>query len=201
MYAAIGRHPNEATGFDDADLAELRGARRAPALRGDRRDRPRLLPRLRARAPTRSARSRRRSSSRATTGKPLVIHTRAAEDDTLATLARARATGLRGDPALLLDARAASRSASADGWWISFAGNVTYPKADDLRAAAERVPADRLLVETDAPYLTPQAVRKAAATSPRTSSTPRASSPSAAASPTRSSRRAVERNAAALFGW
>jgi TatD DNase family protein len=46
------------------------------------------------------------------------------------------------------------------GWWISFAGNVTYPKAEDLAAAAEQVPLDRLLVETDAPYLTPQAVRK-----------------------------------------
>ena len=43
------------------------------------------------------------------------------------------------------------------GWWISFAGNVTYPKAQDLAEAAERVPLDRLLVETDAPYLTPQA--------------------------------------------
>ena len=48
----------------------------------------------------------------------------------------------------------------AEGWWISFAGNVTYPKAGDLADAAERVPDDRLLVETDAPYLTPQAVRK-----------------------------------------
>ena len=46
-----------------------------------------------------------------------------------------------------------------DDWWISFAGNVTYPKADALRTAALRVPADRLLVETDAPYLAPQAVR------------------------------------------
>jgi len=46
------------------------------------------------------------------------------------------------------------------GWWISFAGNVTYPKARDLAAAAERVPLDRMLVETDAPYLTPQPQRK-----------------------------------------
>ena len=46
------------------------------------------------------------------------------------------------------------------GWWISFAGNVTYPKAQDLASAAERVPLDRLLVETDAPYLPPQEVRK-----------------------------------------
>ena len=46
-----------------------------------------------------------------------------------------------------------------DDWWISFAGNVTYPKAADLRVAAIRVPAERLLVETDAPYLAPQVVR------------------------------------------
>jgi TatD DNase family protein len=46
------------------------------------------------------------------------------------------------------------------GWWISFAGNVTYPKATDLADAAAKVPLERLLVETDAPYLTPQEVRK-----------------------------------------
>ncbi len=47
-----------------------------------------------------------------------------------------------------------------DDWWFSFAGNVTYPKNEALRVAASRVPLDRLLVETDAPFLTPQAVRK-----------------------------------------
>ena len=47
----------------------------------------------------------------------------------------------------------------AAGWWISFAGNVTYPKAPELREAARLVPDDRLLVETDAPYLAPQPVR------------------------------------------
>jgi len=45
------------------------------------------------------------------------------------------------------------------GWWISFAGNVTYPKAVELAAAAAIVPAQRLLVETDAPYLAPQSRR------------------------------------------
>ncbi len=44
-------------------------------------------------------------------------------------------------------------------WWVSFAGNVTFPKADPLREAMLRVPPERLLVETDAPYLAPQAVR------------------------------------------
>jgi TatD DNase family protein len=46
-----------------------------------------------------------------------------------------------------------------EDWWISFAGNVTYPKAEALRTAALRVPATRLLVETDAPFLSPQAMR------------------------------------------
>ena len=48
----------------------------------------------------------------------------------------------------------------ARGYWISFAGNVTYKSASELAAAAARVPQDRMLVETDAPYLTPQVVRK-----------------------------------------
>jgi TatD DNase family protein len=90
--------------------------------------------------------------------KPLVIHTRAAEDDTIGTLAE-RAQGLE----VIL--HCFSMPGRLDeclehGWWISFAGNVTYPKAPDLADAAERVPLDRLLVETDAPYLTPQPVRK-----------------------------------------
>jgi TatD DNase family protein len=44
-------------------------------------------------------------------------------------------------------------------YYVSFAGNVTYPKAEDLRAAAAAVPRDRLLAETDCPYLAPQPVR------------------------------------------
>ena len=92
------------------------------------------------------------------TGKPLVIHTRAAEDDTIATL-RERADGL--DVILHCFSMPDRLEECLDeGWWISFAGNVTYPKNADLAAAAEQVPDDRLLVETDAPYLTPQVVRK-----------------------------------------
>ncbi len=48
----------------------------------------------------------------------------------------------------------------AEGWWISFAGNVTYPANAELAAAVRKVPADKLLVETDAPYLTPVPHRK-----------------------------------------
>jgi TatD DNase family protein len=87
-----------------------------------------------------------------------VIHTRAAEDDTIGTLV-AQADGLE----VILHCFSMPgrlEECLERGWWISFAGNVTYPQATDLADAAERVPLDRLLVETDAPYLTPQPVRK-----------------------------------------
>jgi TatD DNase family protein len=87
-----------------------------------------------------------------------VIHTRSAEDDTIATL-RERAVGV---DVILHCFSMPDRldECLAEGWWISFAGNVTYPKNEDLAEAAARVPDDRILVETDAPYLTPQPMRK-----------------------------------------
>ena len=88
-------------------------------------------------------------------GKPVVIHTRAADDDTLAGLADHPGTVVLhcfSSPHML-------PTALDRGWYISFAGNVTFPKAVDLRLAATQVPAERLLAETDSPYLAPQPVR------------------------------------------
>jgi TatD DNase family protein len=157
VYAAIGRHPNEATGYDDAVTAELRELAAHPRCRAigetgldDYRDyAPRADQERAFRAQIEIAQELR---------KPLVIHTRAAEADTVATL-DAHADGLE---VILHCFSMPDRldECVERGWWISFAGNVTYPKAQDLAAAAERVPLDRLLVETDAPYLTPQVVRK-----------------------------------------
>jgi len=87
--------------------------------------------------------------------KPVVIHTRAADDDTRERLLAHDGTVILhcfSSPALL-------DAAIERGWYVSFAGNVTYKNAGDLRAAARRVPADRLLAETDCPYLAPQPVR------------------------------------------
>lgn len=157
VYAAIGRHPNEATGFDDADLAELAAlaAHEKCVAIGEtgldfyRDYAPRADQERAFHAQIELAGS---------TGKPLVIHTRAADDDTIATL-KERAAGLR---VILhcfsMSARIDECLAEPD-WWLSFAGNLTYPKAADLRGAALKVPAQRLLVETDAPYLSPQVVR------------------------------------------
>ena len=89
------------------------------------------------------------------TGKPVVIHTRAADDDTAARLVAHEGRVVLhcfSSPPLL-------EPALEHGWYVSFAGNVTYKNASDLRAAARRVPADRLLAETDSPYLAPQPVR------------------------------------------
>jgi len=88
-------------------------------------------------------------------GKPVVIHTRAADDDTRARLV------LHDGPVVLhcFSSPPLFDAALEHGWYVSFAGNVTYKNAFDLRAAARRVPADRLLAETDSPYLAPQPVR------------------------------------------
>ena len=88
---------------------------------------------------------------------PIVVHSRAADDDTLAVL-----TALPEDATVVLHCFSSLRllgPALERGWFVSFAGNVTYPKAVELRTAAARVPADRILAETDCPYLSPQPVR------------------------------------------
>lgn len=88
-------------------------------------------------------------------GKPVVIHTRAADEDTLTALAGHEGTVVLhcfSSPHLL-------PTALECGWYVSFAGNASFPKAVDLRLAATQVPADRILAETDSPYLAPQPMR------------------------------------------
>jgi TatD DNase family protein len=197
VFAAIGRHPNEATGYDDAVTRRLRELAAHPNCRAigetgldyyrdyaPREDQERAFA-----AQIEIAREH---------GKPLIIHTRAAEDDTIATLARdAR------DLQVVLHCFSMPgrlQECLDHGWWISFAGNVTYPKAADLADAAQQIPLDRILVETDAPYLTPQVLRK------------ERNRPAYVAHTARfiAERRgiaygeleaAVDANAAALFGW
>jgi TatD DNase family protein len=86
---------------------------------------------------------------------PVVIHSREAETETAAALEPFDGTVVLhcfSSPGLLA-------AALERGYYVSFAGNLTFPKAEDLRLAAMQVPADRLLLETDAPYLAPQPVR------------------------------------------
>ena len=88
-------------------------------------------------------------------GKPVVIHTRDADADTAAVLADFDGTVVMhcfSSPGLL-------ETVLERAYYVSFAGNVTYPKASDLRTAAAQVPAERILAETDSPYLAPQSRR------------------------------------------
>ncbi|MGL6278232.1 MAG: TatD family hydrolase [Gaiella sp.] len=88
-------------------------------------------------------------------GLPVVIHSRDAEEETAAALAPFRGTVVLhcfSSPRLL-------DTALERGYYVSFAGNVTFPKATDLRLCAPLVPDDRILAETDSPYLAPQRVR------------------------------------------
>jgi TatD DNase family protein len=90
-------------------------------------------------------------------GLPICIHTRDADDDTLSILKEEQDQG--GDFAFLLhcfsSGRALAEAGVAMGGYVSFSGILTFPKSAELRAIAADLPADRLLVETDAPYLAP----------------------------------------------
>jgi TatD DNase family protein len=127
-----------------------------------------------------------------------VIHSREAGEETVATL-RERAHGVR----VVLHCFSMPEQLEAclaEGWWISFAGNVTYPRSEALAAVLPRVPDDRLLVETDAPYLTPQPVRKERNQPAHVVHTARFVAERRGMSP-EALEAVVERNAATLFGW
>ena len=197
VVAIVGRHPNEAEGFQPHDIEPIERAAAESRVRaiGETgldyfRDYAPRADQMRA-FEAQVALAKRR-------GLPLVIHTRAAEDDTFGVL-REQAEGVT---VIMHCFSAAGRvdECVERGWLCSFAGNVTYPKATDLQAAARAVPEDLLLVETDAPYLSPQPVR---------------GKPNEPANVVRTAEyvaelrgttyaeleAAVERNAARVFGW
>lgn len=93
---------------------------------------------------------------------PLIVHTRDAEDDTISLLREAQTNGLptlRGVIHCFSSARRLAEAALDIGFYISFSGMLTFKKSEEIRAIAQDVPLDRLLVETDAPYLAPVPLR------------------------------------------
>ncbi len=94
------------------------------------------------------------------TGLPLIVHSRDADEDTIAILRDEYAKGPFGGVIHCFTAgRELAQAALEIGFYISAAGIVTFKNADDLRAALREVPLDRLLVETDSPYLAPVPMR------------------------------------------
>jgi len=163
VFASVGRHPNSATGFDDAaadDIERLAGHGRVRAIGETGLDYYRDSA---PREAQREAFSGQIAIARRTE-LPLVIHVRDqpgttdALDDTLATLA-AEAEGVT----VILHCCSAPPDRIGEaierGWYCSFAGNVTYPKSDDLRESARLVPDELILCETDSPFLAPQSMR------------------------------------------
>jgi TatD DNase family protein len=165
VFAAVGWHPNGASGFNDdaaAQLAELATHPRVAAV-GETG-----LDYYRDRAP----RDEQRHAFEAQigiarrVGKPLVIHVRDGAESTggeaLAEVFEVLGVQAEGvDVVLHCFSAPADRVAEAAerGWYCSFAGNFTYPKAEGLRESARLVPDELLLVETDSPFLAPQPVR------------------------------------------
>jgi TatD DNase family protein len=154
VFAVIGVHPNEAAGYDDAAIEQVREvalSSSAVAIGETGLDYYRdYAPRE---DQQRSFDAHLELAS--DLGLPVVIHTRAAEADTFAALRDF------GGTVILHCFSSPDRidECVERGYICSFAGNVTYPKSRDLQRAAKRVPDELLLVETDAPFLSPQPVR------------------------------------------
>lgn len=203
VYVAVGRHPNSAKGFDDADLAELRALaahERCLAIGETGLD---FYRDAAPRADQERAFAAQIALARET-AKPLVIHSRAADEETLAQLG-AEAEGV----SVVMHCFSMPdrlEECLERGYAISFAGNVTYRSATALAEAAARVPEESLLVETDAPYLTPQAVRTLKGTGKQANQPAFVVHTAAFIANLRGIAleeldAAVERNAARVFGW
>jgi TatD DNase family protein len=156
VHAVLGIHPHQASDAGEQDLDELRrllAHPKAVAVGETGLDHYRdYAPRDRQ-----AALFRAQARLAEELGKPIVVHTRAADSETVALL-----SDLPGEVPVVLHCFSSARllaPALARRWYVSFAGNVTYPGARELRWAASEVPCDRLLAETDTPYLTPQPVR------------------------------------------
>ena len=154
VYACLGIHPHEAGEVGDGNVDELRTLLAHPKVVAVGET---GLDYFRDYAPHDAQRALfdRQLALARDLGSTVVIHTRAADADTLDALAQFDGTVVMhcfSSPQLL-------EPAVERGYYVSFAGNVTYKNAYDIRAAARAVPRDRILAETDSPYLAPQARR------------------------------------------
>jgi TatD DNase family protein len=205
VFAGVGRHPNSAAGFDDAAAADIEALAEHPRVLAIGET---GLDYYRDRAP----REEQRRAFEAQIGiarrtsLPLVVHLRNEGDESEGE-ATAEAFSLLdrlgGGMTVILhcfSAVARVEEAAGHGWYCSFAGNVTFPKSEPLRAAAESVPEELLLVETDAPFLSPQPRRGKPNAPVNVVATARTVA-EARGSSYEDLERTVEDNAGRAFGW
>ena len=153
LYASVGVHPDEADAAEPTvdGLVERARDPKVVAIGETGLDYYRLV------EPLEWQRERFRVHLRAARacGKPLIIHTRAAAEDTLRLMREEGAEEAGGVMHCFTESADVARAALAMGFYISFSGIVTFRNAVELQATAQQVPLDRLLIETDAPYLAP----------------------------------------------
>jgi TatD DNase family protein len=153
VYGSVGVHPDypDVPVVTEADLLERAGHPKIVAI-GETG-----LDYFRIKGDTDWQRERFRTHIRAArrSGKPLIIHTREAAEDTLRVMAEEGAGEVGGVMHCFTESWEVARGALDLGFHISFSGIVTFKKAEALRDVARRVPMDRMLIETDSPYLAP----------------------------------------------
>jgi TatD DNase family protein len=154
VYAIVGVHPNEAAGYGERDIEQVRERALGPKVVAIGET---GLDYYRDYAPKEDQQRAFEAHLELASdlGLPAVIHTRAAEADTFAALRDF------GGTVVLHCFSSPDRfdECIERGYICSFAGNVTYPKSRDLQRAAKHLPDELIMVETDAPFLSPQAVR------------------------------------------
>jgi TatD DNase family protein len=161
IHCSVGVHPDYQAG-SDADGAPLREPTVEDLVR--LADHPKVvaigetgLDYYRLKEPLDWQRDRFRTHIRAAreAGKPLIVHTRSAAEDTLRLMREERAHEVGGVMHCFTETWPVAAAAMEMGFYISFSGIVTFKSAVELQAVAVQVPLDRLLIETDAPYLAP----------------------------------------------
>jgi len=153
IHASVGVHPDY-TGIREPEVHELVALARHPKVVAIGET---GLDYFRLKEPLDWQRQRFRTHIRAarTAGLPLIVHTRAAAEDTIAILRDEGADEVGGVMHCFTESKAIADAAIELGFMISFSGIVTFKSARELQAVARAVPIDRLLIETDAPYLAP----------------------------------------------
>jgi TatD DNase family protein len=157
IFAAVGTHPHDATTLTDAALAEQRELARSPHVVAIGEIGLDYYRNFSPREAQRDAITRQFALAREL-DLPIILHNRESHAD-MVELLRAEGQGLRGVFHCFIGDQAMARDALDLGFYLSFAGPVTFPKNTTLAGVAAWAPLDRMLVETDCPYLTPTPFR------------------------------------------
>ncbi|MEX3629059.1 MAG: TatD family hydrolase [Burkholderia sp.] len=157
IYASVGVHPDHEEVREPtlADLVELAAHPKVVAIGETGLDYYRLGERTIADMEWQRERFRTHIRAAHATAKPLIIHTRASSEDTLRIMAEERASVPGGVMHCFTEPWHVAEAALAQDFHISLSGIVTFKKAEEVQEVARRVPLERLLIETDSPYLAP----------------------------------------------